>query len=321
MPAAQEWKYVCFTSFAVDCPTRGDQVSYLVFQRESAGTTNREHWQGYAETAGRGRSVSWWQSALGIGKAHVERRKGTAQEAANYCRKEDTRLWGPYESGSISVPGNGGTKRGRDSSAAYIRAAAEAKDWREYIAILAEEDPQGVARSFNSIKTYAQHLFPEEEFPPYVAPNWCDKAWVLPNDLRRWVEVESIKKDRPKCLVLVGASRLGKTQWARSLGRHMYWRGMTNITHWDKDAKFLIFDDIEWDFIPQKKSLLTCMGEATVTDKYRAKKTVVVDKVAIVLCNSFDLESVKESDYWAANVCVVRVNQPLFDSSQSSINF
>lgn len=320
MSRLQEWKYVCFTSFLRECPVQGPGVSYLVFQREQCGSTGREHWQGYAETEGRGQSIKWWQGKLAIGKGHVEKRKGTADEAVNYCRKEDTRLWGPYESGSRSKSCVAG-KRSRDTSSSYLRAAAEATGWEDYVRILGEEEPEHVARSFNSIKNYAQHLFPVEEFPPYVAPSWCNKGWRLPNDLIEWVSTEFIKVDRPKCLVLVGPSRLGKTQWARSLGRHMYWRGLTNVTAWDKEAKYLIFDDIEWKFIPQKKSLLTCMGEATVTDKYRAKKTVVVDKVAIVLCNEFDIDLIEDSSYWKKNICVVRINEPLFDNSQSSIKF
>jgi len=319
MGRPQEWKYVCFTSFEDRAPERSEEVSYLIFQRERGDETCREHWQGYAETSGRGQAISWWQKRLGIGKSHIEKRRGTAAEAADYCRKETSRLWGPYESGSISRADAGGVKRKGDRDEAYTRARVDATDWKDYIRIIGELEPEHCARSFTSLKSYAQHLFPEEAFPPYVAPTWCNKGWRLPEELEKWKKEEVGKKDRPKCLVLVGPSRLGKTQWARSLGRHMYWRGTTNVTNWDVEAKFLIFDDIEWKFIPQKKALLTCMGDATVTDKYKGKKDIKVDKNAIVLCNEFDLEGIEESEYWRANCSIVRISEPLFDNSQLRI--
>ena len=52
----------------------------------------------------------------------------------------------------------------------------------------------------------------------------------------------------------------------------MYFRGMTNIRKWRDDAALLVLDDIPWEFIPQKKSLLTQMGEAEVTDKYTLRR-------------------------------------------------
>ena len=58
---------------------------------------------------------------------------------------------------------------------------------------------------------------------------------------------------------------------------------MTNIRKWRDDAALLVLDDIPWEFIPQKKSLLTQMGEAEVTDKYTPKKTIWVNMPAVVL--------------------------------------
>jgi len=320
MPRTESWKYVCFTSFnPIDSqPVKGDKVSYLVFQREAGNDTNREHWQGYAE-ATQGLTVKQWQSQLECPKCHVERRKGTQSQAIEYCKKDDTRLLGPFEVGEPEQ--ERGKKRRNEITVVYKDAADKATSARDYLRIVGEGDPAGVAKSFNSIKSYAEFLFPQEEFPVYTPPEWCNKAWSLPLELNEWVTKELGKKDRPKCLVLVGPSRLGKTAWARSLGRHMYWRGCTNITKWDAQAQHLVFDDIEWNFIPQKKSMLTCMGAATVTDKYKGKKDIIVDKPAIVLLNEFDIDSIAESEYWKKNLTVVFVTEPLFQSQQLALSF
>lgn len=311
---------VCFTSFCAEPPTKGDKVSYLVFQRERGNETHREHWQGYAESSSKGGlSIKSWQCQLSCPGAHIELRKGTQDQAIEYCCKEDSRLSEPVHLGEKRQ--QRGEKRKSELAAVYETAAREASNAGDYLRIVCEGDAQGFAKSFNNIKACANHLFPEDEFPPYVAPAWCNKGWNVPEALTRWKREEMQKLDRPKCLVLVGPSRLGKTQWARSLGRHMYWRGTTNVTKWDQEAKYLIFDDIDWKFIPQKKSLLTGMGECTVTDKYKGKKDIVVDKSAIVLCNEFDIDSIEESSYWKKNLMVVHVSEPLFDTSQSALAF
>jgi len=296
----------------------GVKISYLVFQRERGNETNREHWQGYAE-AFEGLTIKQWQSQLGCPACHIEKRKGTQSQAIEYCKKSDTQLVGPFEFGFAEE--QRGSKRRNEKALVYENAAREATNARDYLRIVGEGDQIGLAKSFNNIKSYAEFLFPEEEFPLYTPPSWCNKAWRLPRELENWVSSEYNKKDRPKCLVLVGPSRLGKTAWARSLGRHMYWRGMTNITKWDAKASHLVFDDIEWNFIPQKKSMLTCMGAATVTDKYKGKKDIIVDKPAIVLLNEFNIDSIEESAYWKKNLTIVKVDEPLFDMTQSSIQF
>jgi hypothetical protein len=55
-----------------------------------------------------------------------------------------------------------------------------------------------------------------EEKPPYT-PSSIDFPHVTA-DMELWLEREFPKKDRPKCLVLYGPSRTGKTEWARALG-------------------------------------------------------------------------------------------------------
>lgn len=322
MPRDQEWKYVCFTSFLDSAPTQGSKVGYLIFQRERGSETCREHWQGYAETnQKRGLTIKQWQTQLDSPNCHIEPRKGSVDQAIDYCRKLDSRLWGPYESGSPNRIDSGNRKRRADIDSAYLVARDTASSSEEFIKMVSDVDPSGVAKSYISIKKYADSLFPVDKFKPYQPPEWCNKSWILPISIQQWLSQEFTKKDRPKCLVLVGPSRLGKTQWARSLGRHMYWRGTTNITEWDDQSKYLIFDDIDWKFIPQKKSMLTCMGDATVTDKYKAKKNIKIDKIAIVLLNEFDIDSIEESNYWKKNLFVVYIDQPLFDCSQAQLNF
>ena len=70
-------------------------IQYAVWQVENAPTTNRHHIQGYIEFKDRrrfGQVKGFFSSGI-----HIEARKGTAQQARDYCMKEDTRLLGPFE--------------------------------------------------------------------------------------------------------------------------------------------------------------------------------------------------------------------------------
>lgn len=75
---------------------------YLVFQQEKCPTTGRLHWQGYLEF----KTPHAMPKRLYTG-AHWEARRGSQDQARNYCMEEDTRVKGPWEWGNFvrSEPG------------------------------------------------------------------------------------------------------------------------------------------------------------------------------------------------------------------------
>lgn len=128
----------------------------------------------------------------------------------------------------------------------------------------------------------------------------------ITTDMMQWVVDELPKTDRAKMLLVKGPTRIGKTAWARSLGRHMYWKGMFNLDKWDDDATYMVVDDIEWKFVPYKKNILTCAGECELTDRYRHKKTVICNKPCIYLTNNWeDYGDVANEEYWRQNTTLV----------------
>lgn len=93
----------------INCSTEKEPVwdpskmRYLVYSQESGGTTGYLHWQCYVEFANP-RRLPEIKKIFGE-TVHVEPRKGTAKQAADYCKKSDTRVSGPYEFGEISCQG------------------------------------------------------------------------------------------------------------------------------------------------------------------------------------------------------------------------
>ncbi len=119
--------------------------------------------------------------------------------------------------------------------------------------------------------------------------------------------------------MLVGPSKTGKTQWARSLGRHMFFRENFNLDDWDPEASYIVIDDMQMDRVPGWKVLLGSMGDMVLYDRYRPKKHVSWGprKCCIILCNPgvdwrFSDLWKTESEWCNTNVEVIEVTQNLY---------
>lgn len=71
-------------------------VARCVVQLEQAPGTGMLHLQGYVEfqNARRLSTVRYWVAAYGMQGAHLEPRKGTPQQAWDYCKKDESRVAG-----------------------------------------------------------------------------------------------------------------------------------------------------------------------------------------------------------------------------------
>lgn len=78
------------------------RVRYYIFQVESAPSTGRLHIEGYVVFNSNMRSNA---VRLFLDNAHVEKRRGTHDQARAYCSKETSRILGPFESGDPPTPG------------------------------------------------------------------------------------------------------------------------------------------------------------------------------------------------------------------------
>lgn len=122
--------------------------------------------------------------------------------------------------------------------------------------------------------------------------------------------------DRPKTLVIVGPTRIGKTEWARSLGKHYYWANSYNAADLVKlsGQQYLVLDDVDFNFLPVwiSKGLWGGQKSFIATDKYMKKITVDNWNLPLVyICNP-DQDPTKSSKWteWHRNNCVI---EELFD--------
>lgn len=89
-------------AYTLDCPAH-DRVRYLIFQHERA---TRDHIQGYVEFNAPTR-LNAVKTIFGCPKMHLETRRGSRDQARNYCQKEEGRVQGPWEWGNWERGGSG----------------------------------------------------------------------------------------------------------------------------------------------------------------------------------------------------------------------
>lgn len=93
MPA-QRLTNVCFTlnNPEEEITWKPDVMSYLIYQLE-CGVEETPHFQGYMELKER-KTLNQIKGILGSNSVHIEARRGSAQEASDYCEKEETYVEG-----------------------------------------------------------------------------------------------------------------------------------------------------------------------------------------------------------------------------------
>lgn len=124
----------------------------------------------------------------------------------------------------------------------------------------------------------------------------------------------SLRGERIKSLILVGDTKLGKTDFATNLGKHIHF-------HYDfhlkallemgsENLEYVIFDDVSWHNNALKqdryKSWLGCQESFYVTDKYSKKKELHFGKPCIFSTNKSPYEAMRVEDMrWLSENCVI----------------
>lgn len=117
----------------------------------------------------------------------------------------------------------------------------------------------------------------------------------------------------------MGPSRLGKTDWARSHGTHIYMGTQFNLRDWNSEAAYLVLDDVAFKYIGgHRKGLWGAQKEVVISDKYMKKKTYKWGKPCIFVCNedddfreNSDLKR-SEIEWYFANSVIVEVTQKMY---------
>lgn len=91
----------CFTIFEYESLEIefSDKIRYCVWQEEECPETKKKHIQGYLELNSPQR-MSGVKKAINCKSAHLEKRRGTRDQARDYCMKSESQVQGPFEYGT-----------------------------------------------------------------------------------------------------------------------------------------------------------------------------------------------------------------------------
>jgi hypothetical protein len=147
---------------------------------------------------------------------------------------------------------------------------------------------------------------------------WLDK-WV-----EYWYTGQKDKLEhRPKGLILIGATRTGKTSLISIMGDFSYFKNVWNVDNWEGLPPFTVMDDM--DAQDEGKGLsfswfkpwFGAQDAMTVTDKYRPKSDILNGK-PLIWINNYDITETFQSetaqDYIKGNMEYVNIgNRSLFE--------
>lgn len=135
----------------------GLDPAYYVFQEELAPTTQRRHYQGYIAFNQVKRKTCLNRPCKGI---HLEAARGTPEEASTYCKKDDSRVAGPWEYGQL--PEN---HQGERTELSLIVAVAQSQG----ISAAAEQYPELFVKYHRGLEALiAARKPPHRVDPPVV---------------------------------------------------------------------------------------------------------------------------------------------------------
>jgi hypothetical protein len=218
---------------------------------------------------------------------NVSPSRGTPEKGYDYAIKD-----GEVVAGGLERPRPRG---GMLVGAGAIRNVSHlCEDSNEFLELFDELDRGTLFKSFVSIRQYANWRYrcePEE----YRTPSGY--SW-LPGDMDGrddWISQSGIRSDDPllgrvKSLILIGDSQMGKTDWARSLGSHLFFPGMfsaATVLESGPAVKYAVFDDMRGGigFFPAWKEWLGCQREISVRKLHHDAVTWKWGRPAIWCCN------------------------------------
>ena len=160
------WMVTCFDLVNFKVPNEDDRFQYFVYQVENCPTTGRDHIQGYLELKSQTR-FNQVKQMFAPAVIHLEGRKAKSSiPAINYCKKEETRVDGPWEFGTPAVDEG---ERGKPKID-WMQVRTKIWACKTWLSVLSSEDEE-VVRACAAKLNYVKELYqakPQPIPPPEI---------------------------------------------------------------------------------------------------------------------------------------------------------
>lgn len=213
---------------------------YIICGAEVCPNTGRHHWQGYAEV-NRAMGIKAIKELLGSNDVHLEPRRGTQQQAIDYCKKPDTGLLDGdgnkvlFEYGKAALDG---VRTGHSKNKNYSEML-QMSTYQEAVQKFRELEPADYLRFGSSVKRGLMEHFRESKV--FIRPAESFNVPLISSDV--------LSKF---AYVITGVSGAGKTAFAKA-----HFKNPLVLSHIDDLKRFsplehdgLIFDDMSFGHWP-----------------------------------------------------------------------
>lgn len=200
--------------------------SYLVYGKET-GESGTRHLQGYFELPKR---LRFNQVKALMPTAHIEKRRGTAQEASDYCQKDGDFV----QFGTISKPQQG-RRKDLERVTALIKEGATIKE-------IATEEPEAFIKYHKGISILKDLLQPKHEVSPHTEVRF------------------NVEFDWTKTQIFLGPTGCGKTTYAiQTLPKALFCTHLDDLTRYNSDDyDGIIFDEACFLHLPREAQIHLC---------------------------------------------------------------
>jgi len=206
--------------------------TYHVFQEEKCPDTGRTHYQGYIEFTKKLRhgAIKKLDKDMHFGARYP---KSTSAQAAAYCKKDDSRMDGPWEYGDISRPG---TRTDVSRQNQVYAAALEATSVEDAMALIRAGAPRDLCLHGEAIRRNLNVAFT----PKFQHKYTIDQYTIPPK--------EFIPN---KSLHFYGDAVMGKTNFALAhFANPLLVRHMDTLKKINPDIDGLVFDEMTYYHLP-----------------------------------------------------------------------
>ncbi|KAH6653156.1 hypothetical protein BKA67DRAFT_568729 [Truncatella angustata] len=178
------------------------------------------------------------------------------------------------------LPGAGEARRHRENEVA--RRALKLKSRLETRLFLEQEEPAKCV--WNRINMERLLLTKEPEARARYTVDYVQAPYYPTKTMMKWMQQNFAKdkpKGRPTCLVLIGNSRLGKTDWAMSIGNPIMMVNSMVFDEMTTHCSHIVLNDMDFRSFKEWREFMGCQMKVTITGKYREEKLLDWGKPAI----------------------------------------
>ncbi|KAJ0765842.1 putative geminivirus AL1, replication-associated protein [Helianthus annuus] len=215
-----------------------------------------------------------------------------------------------------------------------IRKSTDVQHKDEALQFIRDEQPRDFLLQHHNINFNLDRVY-ELPTAPWVCPFPLSSFTNVLEDLQEWADsyfgIQAAARSlRPKLVIIEDNSRIGKTMWARSLGRHNHICGHMDLNKkvFSNNAEYNIIDDIPPQYFKHRKEFIGAQRNWQSNCKYGKPSLVKGGIPTIILCNpglgfSYwdhlnkpDMLGLKE---WTLNnVVFIFLNEPLYNTNNES---